>query len=62
MHKQYALYHRKILLNEGMTEIYWREYLISLERLSCKKRLKACVHLAQQDEGWGGRRMLFMDP
>ena len=61
MCKEYALYHRKTLLNKGIADSYWREHLSSLERLFCKKRLKACVHLAQQDEGWEGICMLFMD-
>jgi len=60
--RQYAIHHRKTLLNEGITESYQRGHLSPLERLSCKTRLKAGVQLTQQDEEWEATCMLFMDP
>lgn len=40
----------KTPLNENITESYRSEYLLVMEKLTCKKRIKACVYLAQQDE------------
>lgn len=56
MCKHCAVCHRKTL---SITESYQREHLSSLEKLSSKKRLKACVHLDQEDEGWKANMHAF---